>query len=127
MPSLRHNNIQAKKNGILPSADFIHDTLHTFVFLTDINECATGVTNCTGGKLCVNTRGGYQCVCPGGRYGMNCKYSKYKITTVFSDMKDLSRLHNSQLGRDALIPLKNKTKTKNGTKLITEEEALVAL
>ena len=34
--------------------------------LIDIDECSTGVHNCTQNQQCVNRNGGYQCKCVSG-------------------------------------------------------------
>ena len=36
------------------------------MFTTDINECFTGLHNCTGLAMCVNEIGFFRCSCPEG-------------------------------------------------------------
>ena len=37
--------------------------------LTDIDECAEGLSDCITEALCANTGGGYYCYCPTGYIG----------------------------------------------------------
>ena len=45
------------------------------LFLPDINECATGIPNCSADAVCNNTMGSYRCICKPGYYGdgENCQ------------------------------------------------------
>ena len=69
-------------DGILPCGNVLVNTVvspctfsgvslmsgyrNTYLLPPDINECATGVDECTFSELCRDTVGSYQCSCPAG-------------------------------------------------------------
>ena len=48
--------------------------MYKYIYVTDIDECNSGVQNCSGFALCHNTPGGYNCSCLDGHDGdgYNC-------------------------------------------------------
>ena len=49
-------------------------TFYTYfsLYLSDVDECALGLSRCENGATCLNVLGGYECVCPPGWTGPFC-------------------------------------------------------